>query len=215
MKQILLFTALFTITLSSLSAKTDTLTTRHPPRSNAIRINVGDYYMPDTEHMGEPWSQIGLSVERRIFKNLYVGLAYTKWRTSNSRGTGRAFITEAILGTPIVGQQVMMEYYKMYDAWLTYKIQLASHHYIAPAIGFSQCRGVDVITEFHTILSPIETETFFGRRNVVYNGLITGITYDYYFLNSRINLGADLRFRYYPGRIKQQYDSGIHIGFCF
>ena len=215
MKQILLFTALFTITLSSLSAKTDTLTSRSAPRSNAIRINVGDYYMPDTEHMGEPWSQIGLSVERRIFKNLFAGLAYTKWKKTKYGDVGQAIITEALIGYPIVGQQVMMEDYKMYDAWLTYKIQLASHHYLAPAIGFSQCRGVDVITEFHTILSPIETETFFGRRNVVYNGLITGITYDYYFLNSRINLGADLRFRYYPGRIKQQYDSGIHIGFCF
>ena len=105
--------------------------------------------------------------------------------------------------------------YQMLDFWLSYKTKIAPQHYISPVVGVSHCWGLDYYYYSHVVLSPIESETLISNNKAQYNGIIGGVTYDYYFLNNRLNIGADILFRYYPQRIKQQYDSGIHIGFCF
>lgn len=215
MKQILLFTTFLIITCSSLSAKTDTLTSRTLLRPNTIQLHAGDYYMPDTEHAGKPVSQIGVTLQRIIFKGLTIGVGYTKWRTVKYGGAGAASISYFFYNDPIVGAQHALKNYQMLDFWLSYKTKIAPQHYISPVVGVSHCWGLDYYYYSHVVLSPIESETLISNNKAQYNGIIGGVTYDYYFLNNRLNIGADILFRYYPQRIKQQYDSGIHIGFNF
>ncbi|HEY9178698.1 MAG TPA: hypothetical protein VIN07_13460 [Flavipsychrobacter sp.] len=184
---------------------------------NSVKFQFGDFYIPGTIHTGKPISQLGLYYERKLFKKFHAGIGYMQWTPIRSPSIPilSTVKPESEYEQPVVGGLEFWRKYKMLDLYLTYKYSIAgSHHLVSPNIGISYAWGIDQYLQWHYYYFFEEHSGYEWRKNSYY-GLISGISYDYLLLNNRINIGIDIRGRFYPERKKAQYDYGLHIGVNF
>lgn len=199
--------------------------------SNSVKILFTDFYSRGTSHDRIPLSEIrctqqGLHYERRIFNDFFIGVGYTQWYNLNWDNIVRGDNSfPAFLSTlsqneyqnykPIIGRLEARFKYKMVDVYVIHKFSIKkSRHLVSPGIGASYSWGQDQYLAWHYYYG-FESHGGYEYRKAHYYGFIPSLSYDYLLWKNRLNVGADIRVRYYSGRPEAQYDYGIHVGVNF
>lgn len=108
--------------------------------------------------------------------------------------------------------------YKMIDFNAFYRYAIVSNnHFIKAGVGASYCWGTNIRVEqrmYPIIIGYHGTYRVYSEK-AHYWGLVSQLSYDYVFLKNIVNVGIDLRGRYYFGIPRGQYDYGFHVGINF
>lgn len=219
---ILLLTVLFFLCCSAKSSFAQEANDEKPVLKlypNTFKQFIGNFYIRESRGLGIPVTQIGLYYERKGYKNLYIGAGYMQWEALKIFTAAEEVQVDedpTLPYIPIIGKLESRQAYKMADGYVFYKYNLpTTRHYINVGIGISYCWGTNLYLKYYKQGTATDREVAYDWREEDYWGLMPVITYDYLLFKNRMNIGLDIKGRYYSGRPKTQYDYGVHIGVNF
>lgn len=224
------FLAIFFAHLGTVSAQkvTDTLKQQKKIYPTSFKLLLGDFHMLNTTHNGRPVTQLGLSVNRTLYKNFGIGLAYIQWTMLRPDELTLPSGVKHILlyprpkypYEPVVGQLQYRVDYKMLDVWLYYQFIMNKRklpkHIINTGLGITHNWGYDVYVESYTVVPGyLDGTVLLREEKAAYWGLLPSLSYSYLLLKNRLCIGVDIRARIYSGWPQPQFDYGIHFGVNF
>lgn len=188
--------------------------------SNTVNFLFGDFFIPETTHNGHPITQIGLSYNRRVYKNYHIGIAYLQWTPHPLLTPGDNIKVTTIPVYPYVPVIGRMEYrgdYKMIDLYVLYRLGISDNggQKIDFGIGATHNWGIDGYLKSYVQGSVLDAEVIYENVKENYWGIMPFISYNYFLLKNKVCLGADVRARFYQKWPQPQIDYGLHIGVNF
>jgi hypothetical protein len=177
--------------------------------NNVIKLSSGAFFIRGIEQGKCPTCQIGISYERKLNK-ISVGIAYTQLEANISEIKYPDY-------NAVIGNIEFRREYRMVDMFAAYNWHITKNQFISTAAGLSYNLGNNVYLDwYYKNPSPLgDEQALYTIKREGYVGGLIYASYNYLLLKNRINIGADFKVRYYPGRPKEQYDAGIHAGVNF
>lgn len=184
--------------------------------NNSVKLHTASFSIPKFK-LGDIAALVGGSYERRLSRNFSASLGYFQWRRY-IRGGFKTEIAEYPYDRHVSrGDIVSRTGYAMVDMSAFYNCNIYKQkHFLKAGTGVSYTWGWNRFVGeqqqysfFHGWVGPYEIE------KVGYWGVVPQLSYDYVFLKNRMNIGADVRGRYYLHVPNHQYDIGIHAGVNF
>jgi hypothetical protein len=158
--------------------------------------------------------QTSYSYRRKIYKNLSAGISYNKWKgTERNHKFG---ILYATADSPVKGTPLEYDNFKMIDVSVFYRVRLNRNEVLA-GLGMSYIYG-DVTYIDHIYINPdppYDGIIYSITSRKRYYGVTPSVSYNYYLLKNRVNVGADLRYRFCNSLGFAQVDYMIHAGVNF
>ena len=108
--------------------------------------------------------------------------------------------------------------YKMWDGYVFYKTDLyKGKHFLNIGAGVSYCWGKNVYLKWYSPPLPgyFDSQVLYTDKFESYWGICPQVSYDYLFLKNRINVGVDIKSRYYFNWPVLQFYTTIHAGVNF
>lgn len=183
--------------------------------NNALQFETNGFYIQGRFKSASPFKQLGISYKRTFFQHWQAGIRYMQWISFGRESLNRHLsISEPNYER---GKIMRRKAYKMVDVYVSYKYNLTHKHSISGSLGVSRCWGENMyLTDYTVNPDPAYDAILYKeRREEAYWGYFPQISYDYHFLNNRLNLGLDIRVRHYVGMPALQNDFGFHAGFNF
>jgi hypothetical protein len=218
---------------------TDSLTNQRK-FSNYLKISHGAFYVPKWMSYYKPYSNhdgwiydwvintdnirqlqfltVAVSYERRVYKNWFAGAAYQEWKDIFHFGGNGDFSISSNKSLFTPGEVGSYINFQMADAYLFYKWNIGHwQHFINAGAGVSYAWGKEdyAIASWVNPDPPYDGVTYFGQRKAHYWGITPYLAYDFLFLHNRINIGPDIRLRYYINRPPAEYYFNFHLGVNF
>lgn len=193
---------------------------------NTIKLSFGDYYIRNTQHYRNPFAQIGVAYERKVYKRLFANISYTQWNMlwkgqqmpkSYYARLSEENTPEVSLWNyhPKIGAVSYRRDYQMIDISGFYKLQIKnSSHFISVGVGASYNWGVNTYLQSYSEIGDNNPMTYYDAP-VTYWGGISSLSYEYRFLKDRFSAGFSYKCRYYPNRIKLQHEYLFSLGVNF
>lgn len=241
MRKILLIISIILLYADDIFAqKTDT--TEGKSFSNYIKLSHGGVYIPKNFPLYRPYFKwgmtfsylstdlanarkyqymtIGANYERRVYRNWFLGVGYMQWKDLfHVAYTDRFIINVEKQKIPEVGDLQYRLNYKMADAYALYKwkVYRNDRHFINIGIGASYCWGHNELVSAYWINwePPRDEVTYLVAEEIKYWGIIPSVGYDFLFARRRLNIGPDIRARFYSGRSPAEYNINLHFGVNF
>lgn len=192
------------------------------PNANPLWKTSIEYLILDIDHLRKiQYQTIGASYERRVYKNWFGGVGYMQWKDlTRLRDKGFYYVDAEEKYKPIeVGDLIYRLSYKMADLYAFYrwKVYRNERHFINTGIGASYCWGLNNIVQAHWInwQPPMDEVVYLRSEEVSYWGVVPYFAYDFLFFKNRINIGPDIRARFYSGRSPAEYNINLHLGVNF
>lgn len=182
---------------------------------NSVKLHTGSFSLGRFRFMGLT-RLCGVSAERKLSKNFSASLGYFQW----SRSAGWRF-KEEMVEDPNArvgrGDLIARIGYAMLDLSAIYDINIHKRRHLLKAGGglsytWGENRNVAKDQQwsfYHGWVGPNDI------HRVNYWGLVPQVSYEFLFLKNRMNVGMDVRGRFYIHVPKHQYDIGIHAGVNF
>jgi hypothetical protein len=214
MKQKLLsFMLLFCIFSGSLFAQ-----------KNSIALYMGGYKMYDVLSYQRTVNSIaGLRINRTLNERMTIELGYyfPNAQGIQVQGMGRRLCEQEKLDSyDDVGKLFYREYYHYFDLGAGYRVFFIKNQSLRFKQSVSVAYGTNMylanVGAIETIGNPFHVlfTEYNARREMQFGG-VTGLAYDYYFGNTRINAGIDIAARYYTKSFPFQLNYGLHLGYNF
>lgn len=208
---------------------------------NYLKVSHGAFYVPKWVSFYKPTSSsqgsfydlfldidkvrqiqfqtIAASYERRAYKNWYLGASYQQWKYLFSyRSSDDVTISSHEQRYLPVGEVAQRFKFKMADIYAFYKWNIGhKQHFINIGTGATYAWGHEYyITSYYINPDPpYDGVIYTGERTVHYWGITPYLGYDFTFLRNRINIGPDIRARYYINRPPAEYYFNFHLGVGF
>jgi hypothetical protein len=204
-------------------AKDDSITSKKVFR-NTITVSGTNYYIPfDFQGLGlMMWlnNRIGIDYKRKISKKTYIQIGYSKWNNMPWYRYRDKYVDEFAVrpahdglrpGTiDIIGR------YKIIDLAVSHQIYVHKRHSFNAGLSISYTWGKNNVIDSITIFPGKQDALFFAHEETAhYYGIVPFAGYDYQCFGSRMNFGADIRYRHYLGYMFNTWEYGFHIGFLF
>ena len=189
--------------------------------NNSVKLHFGVFYIKDRHTPQKRMEVIGISFERKIHRKFGLGASYSQWESWLGGGPSgyklEVWEPLTVLDTARGTLECRIGY-RIVDVSIFYTQNLyKERHVIKAGLGVSYCWGENryIVKQYHTGI-PYWGDYGESRiEDVGYGGIVPQISYDYNFLNKRVNVGCDIRARYYSGIEVAQYDLGFHVGVKF
>ena len=155
----------------------------------------------------------GVSYERRAYKNFFVKIEYSHWL--DRKNTDPRLI---YFGSPdwTPGTISSAGRFKMIDCQALYAFDISKRHRVALSCGYTQTTGegerIDSVTVYPGYYDYIVHSSPTKLR---YDGIVGGISYDYFMFRNRIRVGVDVFRRHYFNSLYSTKEYGAHIGVNF
>jgi hypothetical protein len=218
----------FCISFSSFAKKDST--SAKMDFGNSVIVSAYGQFFPKTYKY---WSHIpdilsgdfadvfAISYQRKLYKNLGVGIGYAAWNTNkwmlkNVYTDGQAYNDGPINGNIIRerGMVETIEAYKMFDLYVTYKYNILNKHKIEAGAGVSRAWGINTVIDTVYIL-PFDNYVIAHEQPASYYGVFAFISYDYLLFHNRVAIGYEFKWRRYFGLYSPQLNYGFNVKFNF
>lgn len=174
-------------------------------------------------------NQFGLSVERRMRKRLYAGVAFAAWNTM--RYLDRNYTAAWNYQDPVsddhygdfrypvaqphydeIGAWRFRHAYKMIDLNALYAYDHFKRHRFTGGLGLSFTWGTNIYLD-RILYNPVNNIDlyYFHRETHGYAGVILPFRYDLLFLRGKLATGLQGNVRKYFGIYSVQIDYGVHL----
>jgi hypothetical protein len=186
--------------------------------SNSVKLSTNAFYIKDRVHTGSNlFNQLGISYERKLYRNIYAQVNYSQWKHWGSEALGKKNgyeVRELGYQQLVKGSLRSRLDYRMVDLSVGYNYSLTGKDQLSAKIGASYCWGTNQYLRDFWVNPDQDIVIFQSTKEEYYWGTVPQLSYDRLFLKGRINVGVDIKGRYYAHRTPQ-YDLGIHIGVNF
>jgi hypothetical protein len=209
--------------------------------SSYLKVSHGTFYVPQwvsfyktySNHQGWfndvvinndngrriQFETIAATYERRAYKNWFLGASFQQWKDLfHFRGSRNLFSISSGTRFLPVGEVGTRISYKMLDVYTFYKGNIGHwQHFINVGTGLTYAWGRDdyVTASWINPDPPYDGVVYYGARKAHYWGITPYLAYDFLFLHNRINIGPDIRLRYYINRPPAEYYFNFHLGVNF
>lgn len=173
---------------------------------NNLKFSAASVYIPNETSGYRPLAQVGGFYERNFYKSWFVGVGYVQWmRVQNGSQEG-----------PSIGALDYKQDYKMIDLYASCFSKLSSRQTFNIGVGPTYAWGNNFyIKDVYKLPGYYDYTILIEEKKEKFLGLVPQLGYSYGFLNNHIQLGADLKCRWFFMAIRPQFDYGFHIGYSF
>lgn len=186
--------------------------------SNTIKAESNAFYMKDRYTPRAPFSQMGGFYERRVYKNWWLGVGYMKWKSWGRESANKLlYVREPFYGHGYSDSLTRRINYKMVDLYGFYKLQLRSKQIVNLGLGVSYCEGLNEYIE-DIVVNPedsLDAIIYSSTKTENDIAVLPSVGYSYLLFKNRVDVGIDVKCRYYFRSFPTQFDYGFHIGFNF
>jgi hypothetical protein len=182
--------ALLIVRVTTLHAQSAKVATLHA-FSNAIGISTGVMFFPGGAFCSNPFSQIGFTYDRKVYRTFFISADYNFWNQSANLPNQKYSVYKPNAPFPYAQQKA----YKSVD--LVPEYQLHSKNYkdiLTFGAGVSYTWGKNRYSDF---VAGIQEERQELYTSVSYYGTTLKTAYTHFFCKNRIGIGAEARYRYY------------------
>lgn len=186
--------------------------------SNTIKAASNAFYMKDRYTPRAPFSQMGGFYERRVYRNWWVGAGYMKWKSWGRESANKLlYVREPFYAhghNHYISRRIN---YKMVDLYGLYKLHLQDKQIVNFGLGVSYCEGLNRYIE-DIVVNPEDSldAIIYGSAKTENDiAVLPSVGYSYLLFKNRVDVGLDVKCRYYFRSFPTQFDYGFHIGFNF
>ena len=188
------------------------------PLKNSIRFYTGDFTDFNLKKIRSPINCSGFSYQRRIGNKYWVGVKYDKMNLLKS---DKEYFN--ITAMPDFGHKYLRNLHLFTSGLSTVEFNVVRmfyldtlHNRIGVSLGVCESFGNAYQKSFAVLNSDSSYAHILKYPFAVYNiGLVPEVMYEYCFLNSRINLGMDLRYFFFRNYHYFRFEYSLHAGINF
>jgi hypothetical protein len=186
--------------------------------SNTIKAASNAFYMKDRHTPRAPFSQMGGFYERRVYRNWWVGAGYMKWKSWGRESMNKLLSVQEPFYVHGHSRYISRRTnYKMVDLYVIYKLHLQDKQIVNFGLGVSYCEGLNEYIE-DIVVNPEDSldAIIYGSAKTENDiAVLPSVGYSYLLFKNRVDVGIDVKCRYYFRSFPTQFDYGFHIGFNF